>query len=369
MRDPVQKICFFGLRSAFDHGQIGGTESYFRRLANCLATRGIAVDYVMYGADRSRIVELSENVILHYSTSFTEALKTLDDGHHHVVCVHIEPRHRLAFMRWRLRRCRDVLAHPCLFGHRESAIRQYAKLAETRLLSFNGCCIAVSPRLFKLAGRMRLNPVLLLPPVDEAYFLAEEEKSLDDPLQVTYIGRTDPGKGIDDVFDVFNSLGGQQGIKCRVAGLHWQHDRGTVAAHERMKSQESFLYETIEHTGYSPEAENNVRRLLRDTDILLLPYRRLSSTVDMPLLLLEGMASLCAVVTRRLGDIPLVYGESPFLIEGPDFVNKARAVILSARDKLASERQRLVFQRERWRFSTAAVAERMLAALSSGCAG
>ena len=78
--------------------------------------------------------------------------------------------------------------------------------------------------------------------------------------------------------------------------------------------------------------------ILRDTDILLLPYQKLSSTIDTPVLLLEGMASLCAILTRPLGDIPEIYGASRLLLSEPA---AAAPIILESRDFLEEERQRI----------------------------
>ena len=41
------KIAFFGLKQAFDYFQIGGTESFIKRISGELIKNGIKVDYII----------------------------------------------------------------------------------------------------------------------------------------------------------------------------------------------------------------------------------------------------------------------------------------------------------------------------------
>jgi len=82
---------------------------------------------------------------------------------------------------------------------------------------------------------------------------------------------------------------------------------------------------------------------LRDTDILVLPYRSMAGTIDPPLLLLEAMAAGCACLTCPVGNVPEIYGESPFIIRG-SFVSQAATLVqrvLACRDLLHHEQDRV----------------------------
>jgi glycosyltransferase involved in cell wall biosynthesis len=86
--------------------------------------------------------------------------------------------------------------------------------------------------------------------------------------------------------------------------------------------------------------------------------------MDTPLLLLEGMASLCAVITRPLGDIPGIYGPSPFLLSGDGNMADAAQRVKEARNLLDEERQRIRLQNERLGFGLDKILNQFIAHLN-----
>jgi glycosyltransferase involved in cell wall biosynthesis len=60
----------------------------------------------------------------------------------------------------------------------------------------------------------------------------------------------------------------------------------------------------IRSASYDPRREQDVLRYLLETDVLVLPYRNLAGTLGLPLIVLEGLAARCVVVSRDVGDIP-----------------------------------------------------------------
>ena len=180
---------------------------------------------------------------------------------------------------------------------------------------------------------------LLLPPVPESFFLAPEDKPRHEELRVNYIGRTEPGKGIEAVLALFTLLKNRPEVQVAIYGYHHPNSTPSVQVHEELSRQTDIPYFYTPYAGYTPEVDENMGRRLRDTDILVLPYQRISSTMDTPLLLTEGMASLCAVATRPLGDIPSIYGSGPFIINSPGGIAAAATAILGAREVLEAERQ------------------------------
>jgi glycosyltransferase involved in cell wall biosynthesis len=170
------------------------------------------------------------------------------------------------------------------------------------------------------------------------------------------MGRLDEAKGIGEATDIFRRLADRPDVECSLHGYYWPGDGRSRALHAELLTEKGFRYVGREWGGWTPQVEHDVAETLRETDVLLLPYRTLSTTIDMPLLLLEGMASLCAVVTRRVGDIPEVYGESPFLVPAGEYVGGALRLIARAPDLLQAERRRLAIQNQRWDFRTATVA-------------
>jgi hypothetical protein len=68
------KIAFFGLKRAFDFFQIGGTESFVRRLSLESAKKDAEVDYILYGDGKNKDTECS-GINLNYCASFDKALR------------------------------------------------------------------------------------------------------------------------------------------------------------------------------------------------------------------------------------------------------------------------------------------------------
>jgi glycosyltransferase involved in cell wall biosynthesis len=104
-------------------------------------------------------------------------------------------------------------------------------------------------------------------------------------------------------------------------------------------------YIEVERKLWTPATDEQVLKLLRETDVFVQPYRTLESTVDTPLLLLEAMAALCVVLSRPVGDIKEIYGESPFIIYGDSFVDSAMEVL----EHLASAKGMSTLMQERER--------------------
>jgi glycosyltransferase involved in cell wall biosynthesis len=242
-------------------------------------------------------------------------------------------------------------------------LKRKGAFLEARLYPFNGRLLCVSPRQYCYVSRWSDRGVLLLPPVWENYFLEPEAKQSHAKLRVTYIGRTEPGKGIEDVIYLYNQLKDQPDIEVEIHGFHHQTSKEGIKFHEWLSHQNSLHYFFTPFEGYSSGVDIKLARILHNTDILVLPYQKLSSTIDTPVLLLEGMASLCAIMTKPLGDMPNLYGPSPFILEGPDeMINMVRRTV-SSPAFLTMERQRIFQRNAELDFATERVTARLLQAL------
>jgi glycosyltransferase involved in cell wall biosynthesis len=242
-------------------------------------------------------------------------------------------------------------------------MKRKAAFLEARLHPFNGRLFCVSPRQYHYIRRWSDRAVLLLPPVWDSYFLEPEAKPAHDKLRVTYIGRTEPGKGIEEVIYLYNELKDQPKIGMEIHGFHHQNSQGGVKFHDWLSRQKDLHYFYTPFEAYSSEVDINLARILQSTDILILPYQKLSSTIDTPVLLLEGMAALCAVMTKPLGDMPILYGPSPFILEGPEEMLSMLKRLQSSPGLLTKERRRIFQRNAELSFSTPQVAGRFIQAL------
>lgn len=335
------KIAFFGTFGSFDYFTIGGVESFTRRLAAGLIKEGHQADFVIYRAPAERQEKAPEGLRIHCFKRFVTAANFLKERYDQVVTIFIPMVDRLAYMKFRQRYRKRIFFHRVYFGWPELGLKRQMAYLDARLYPFNGRLFCVSPRLYHSVKRWSKHAVLLLPPVPKEYFLELHEKPNRDKILVTYIGRTESRKGIENVIGLFARLQKIPYLDLAIHGFHHPHCAEGRKWHLRLSQQEHFRYFYTPFEGYSHVKEDKLRLLLRETDILLLPYRQLSSTIDTPLLILEGMASLCAVVTQSFGDIPSLYGPSPFLLAGSDSVDKAVQQIQNAKSLLVEERQRI----------------------------
>jgi len=357
------KIAFFGPLGAFDYFKIGGMESLTRRLAAELLRRGHRVGLVLYGAPANADQRLGPGIILHYRASLGDALATLSRSYEQVFTIYLPVRDRFTYLKFRRAQRRRLRFHQFYSSWPDSGLKRRAVFADARLYPFNGRLFCISPRLLEAVSRWSEKGALLLPPVPAGYFVESADKSRGTSLRVTYIGRTEPAKGIEEVLELHRQLRDQAGWALTIHGFHYRERPDMVRMHEQLSSQKEIRYVHTPFAGYSPEVDENLARVLADTDVLLLPYRRLSSTMDTPVLLCEGMASLSAVLTRPLGDIPALYGASPFLYQEAAEMGEIIRRALGDPEILTKERRRLVGRNRRLALRSDLVADRFLAAL------
>lgn len=363
------KLAFFGLYTSFDYNHIGGTNSIIRRLSIELINQwDIQVDYVLYGLSSLNInkekTHLSDICIRYFST-LHEALEILKN-YDHIITIYLPPKDILYYMHFRIHDKRNNIQYYTL--HQtwpESVIKRELMFAMNRSISYKSKSFAISPRLLRRIKSWDNKAVLLWPPVPSNYFVDISQKTLQDKIRVTFLGRIDIGKGVLETIDIFNNLADSPEVELAFYGIHWKNDPIAVKLHNQLSNQKRFTYVPVEFTSYSERIDDMVRSVLQNTDILIQPYRKLSSTIDTPLIILEAMASLCAVITKPYGDIPHVYGESPCLIDNPRLCEKAIKLILSAKDWLPSELERIENQNKLLSFDIPYIAKHFVESLNT----
>lgn len=231
-----------------------------------------------------------------------------------------------------------------------------------RLISNNGMSFAISPRTLNLSKKWGYKSRLLLPPVPEEYYVDITKKEISGKPKLTFIGRLDVKKGVLETIEIFNQLSRDNTVDLNFYGIYWKNDPTATKIHQNLLKQNKFRYFPLDFEKYSPEADRMVRNALKETDIFIQPYRKLSSSIDMPLLILEAMASLCAVITKPYGDIPKVYGQSKCLING-NIIYESLKLISSAEEWLHDERERIYRQNKELSFDTPSVTKIFLNSL------
>jgi len=289
------KICFFGWKRAFDYYQIGGTESYVRRLASGLVELGHEVTYAMYGASkRETVLPEDFNATLVYEQRFEDALRQLEGRDFElVVSIYLHPKYRPGFFLFRKRMKRRTLFSTILF----SPFRSKTKLilGSMDLHSYDSV-FAVSDRIHEQIARIGVKSIVLPPPVSDVYFEATEKRTPDPEglIRVGYIGRADYGKGFDIAVNIMRSLDKTK-YSPSIMTYSWPEKDFEIRPedfHGWGINLEITRYET-----YSGKIEKSVANFLKVNDIMLFPFRTLYTTIDVPLSVVEAAVAGCKIAT------------------------------------------------------------------------
>ena len=339
------KIAFLSLLGVFDYYQIGGTDSYLRRLSNEIIKQddSIEIDWVFYQSPKSIRVVHNRQLRSIYLGSFNETLHYLEKGNfNHIVATYLNPIDRIKFVNFRARHSNTILFHNIVFFYPTSIIKRLIKFSEFMQSPYNGTVFCVSKRILKEISRINTRAIYLPPPIPNDYYVSINDKPIQEKIQVTFLGRIDPRKGIKEVIDLIVSLENNNRFIKSIYGIHIPTDHAGLELHNWLSNQDLIDYYPISRHSYSEKIDQNVRNILRSTDIFLQPYTTLESTVDTPLLLLEAMASLCVILTTRVGDIPGIYQSNRYIFDIVDFKKRALDIISHIdSDQILSERIRI----------------------------
>jgi glycosyltransferase involved in cell wall biosynthesis len=358
------KIAFFGISSSFNYFNIGGAESFARRLAHGLVKEGHKVGFVMYGNPIFSETRVAEGVSLYNFDNLEKALDFIKTEYDHILTIYLYPRDRLRYLWFRRANRHSLFFHQIYLGWPDSPLKRQAVFLDARLYPFNGRLICISPRQFEYASRWCSRTVLLIPPVVENYFLEPGDKPQNDQIRITYIGRTESGKGIEEAISLFTRFKNNARVHGEIHGLYHKNSASSRKIHDWLNEQDYISYYHIAWEDYTPSVDENLQRILKNTDILMLPYRKLSSTMDTPMLLLEGMASLCAIIIPAQGNIPDIYGPSPFIFIDKEQIAETVNRVLNSPKLLEIEQNRIFQRNTELGFKVGQVTERLVKAIS-----
>jgi glycosyltransferase involved in cell wall biosynthesis len=337
------RICFFGQKEFFDYFKIGGFESFIRRLAIGLTNAGNKVDYILYDSPLTNSIEVLPNFTINYFQGFAEAAHSLLVGaYDHVLRVWLSRRDRLKYLFLPDAAAGTTRWHHVFLAWPSAKWKRALAISEGWLSSRNGHMVCVSPRQHTALGKFFKSACHVFPPVPEGFFVSPEHKTLDHKIRVTFLGNLTRDKYIEEIIGVFMKLKNFPDFHFTIYGTHNHLNPHAVKVHNGLKAQNDIAYVNVDMKCYSSKVDDLVKNVLEDTDVFIQPYRTLDNTLDMPLLLLEAMASLCAVVTTPLGSVAEVYGDSKFIIPRPEFAGAMETLLKNLTpDQLILERKRI----------------------------
>lgn len=361
------KIVFFGWVRMCDPVKIGGAESLTRRLTQTLADQGHNVAIIMYGAERYReLRENGNNITVRYYRSFHSALKCLSDLKYDFVFeMYINKRYYFQYLifKWRMK---AYMRFSIIFmTAAENKIKQW--LRNKFRVMYCSPIFAVSPRVVKELRKKKIPAIWLPPPVPDYYFSIPRNREIKNKLVISFIGRIDPNKGLKKVMEVFKGLQKAPESKglfvFKISGYFNHNQKSSIVIHNELRKLRNIEYSAQSHTSckYSTAAEKQLRDFLSKTDILLLPYTNLKGTLDLPLLLLEGLAAGCVVISTDVGDMVEIIGSDALIAKSSEeMIEKIRN--LSRSDIINNYSRKKVMSLFN-RFSSTKVTEKLLNSL------
>ena len=199
----------------------------------------------------------------------------------------------------------------------------------------------------------------MLPPIPPIFF-SERGAGGEQKIKVAYIGRISEDKGVDGLIPALEEIGKNIAeLDVRIYGYHNANDESARRLHERALSSEYISY-APEPRAASEQSDAYMAKLLHETDILVFPYRELSGeTVDVPLLLLEAIASGCVVISTPVGDIPRIINDDRLILtEENDLMKIIKYLINDV--NLVEKRQELTENMKKMPVSQPEAGERLI---------
>ena len=142
---------------------------------------------------------------------------------------------------------------------------------------------SISPRIHKFLNSIGVENDFILPPVDKKFFI-NETKSISNRTIVSYIGRFDKDKGTDRILKMKLNPRTE-----KVFVLSYYYGRAPAGIRNITKGVNIKL---IKYNKLSvKKGEKQVMKLLKTSHIVLFPFKTLRNTLDIPLLILESIAS------------------------------------------------------------------------------
>lgn len=327
-----KKVIFLALVDTFDFDQIGGTDSYMRRLTNSMLALGVKVEWVFYDSKIYRSEIINDVDVIKF-VQFNDALKYIETAD--VDCMiscFLKPIDRFRLLKYRLPfKMIGFKLFSLSFFYPDTLLKRMLRKIELKTVRYDSV-LCVSKRLYDFNFNVSNKSHYLPPIIPKDYFKIGYEKIIKstrheiNSLQVLFLGRLDPRKGINEVISIIESEDLSENIKWTVSGIYIPEDEGNVAALQRLQSFECVNFNEEKRSAYSSKVEERVLSYFANNDIFIQPYRTLASTVDLPLLILEAQASGCITITT-LPEILSDYLYDKSIAIGDEFLKQSVSLL------------------------------------------
>ncbi len=322
----MNHIVFFGYYKSFSYFRLGGLESFYRRLSDGFSECGFKVTFVFYGdKDIISTVKISENITVKNFKDYKSSMEFIIANANIVYLNYILKKHRAQYTFHRTSYKKQIAFGEIHSGLQSSSLLRLVTIIKHKLFPVRGICLSLTKDIFEQLKGMSIPTLYIPPPIPQKYFNTKPVMQCS-KLNISYIGRLDENKGILDVLRLAKKLA-QFNITIEVNGYfaHGKVDHQYII--ESFSKLKNINLKIVKWEHWSEKCDDSIIATLQKTDILVLPYVSLEGTMDPPLLVLEGMASNCAILSKDVGGVLEAYGESEFIIKGENFTKDAMNII------------------------------------------
>lgn len=301
MENKIDKVAFFGLHAGFDFFRIGGCESIVRRLSIQLSKKGKKV-YVLTYENEEANTQKYECINIIRVKELTDALNYIEtNAIKDVVSISLGWGDKFKINKWLL--TNKIRIHYLITNYKPNILKRVVSALEASVTCRRGKVFVISERL-KKGYFFRSNLRLVPPPVDDSFFFNHDESLENAKYRIAFMGRLDYGKGADIAIDFFKSgLLPKDQFEFFVYGYTSKFFPESLELHKIIINDREINYIETKHETYSKKADEFLKEVGRKTDIFLLPYRFMHSSIDTPLVPLELIAQGKLLVLGRFDEL------------------------------------------------------------------
>jgi len=294
----------FVISDQTDYFKIGGIENSVKELVLFLLKNGHQITIFQIGRKKSKVCYEDKfgKIDIYYGSKFIIRCRILA-GKFNVINFIQTPFESLVFIL--LFYIKKTLSKTitCKFFFTYPPFKKHSFFQSIKYKYLIDECFAFSKRLASEVQSKTRNVTFLFPPVSMYYNGLPKKKEENSKTKILFAGRLSKDKGLDVVIDVYRKLNREKYF-LGISG-YYTSDKDKSFYTKLINALDLDYLKVVgrvnnfNHSSYLP---------LYNFDILLLPYQRLGLTIDIPLLVLEGLISGCNVVTSDIGDLSVLKG-------------------------------------------------------------
>ena len=292
----MSSVTFIADLNCFSLHNIGGTDSYMRRLTEVLLENNININLVYCNSKFKRNYKY-KNINIYELPNIklvTKFIKNLDN----IFICYLNLSDRIKFVFYKNFFCIKKKIFLILFFFPDNFLKKICRSIEFRITRYSGI-VCVSKRINDFAKKFHCKSYFLPPIIPDSYIkkgLFKVQKNLNGRRlnKALFLGRIDKRKGILEVLEIAKFT--KDFINWTISGIKIDSDRPQKILKE-LREIDYIKFKMNNRKNYKPKIEDEVIQYFYKNDFFLQPYKNLKSTVDLPLLILEAQACGSIVIT------------------------------------------------------------------------